>query len=375
MTHLFFRVTLPLVVLLLAVNHYYRRDELHPTHVWERPRTKSFHHQPHLVPPVPRLSTPDVTRENAVMVMLARNSDVYAAKETLAAFERRFNHRYHYPYVFLNDVPFTEEFMEHVQAVTSGECKFGVVPTEHWSYPERIDQEYAKLKRQELQDKGIIYGGSESYRHMCRFFSGFFYRHELLQEYAYYWRLEPDVNYLCDIDFDPFTYMRTNNKVYSFTITMHEYMATIPTLWNTVKRFMKDNADLISSPNSMEFISNDQGESYNSCHYWSNFEIANFSFLRSEAYSKFFEYLDASGGFFYERWGDAPVHSIAASLLLRPDQIHFFDEIGYYHVPYIHCPKDPRFRTKCFCNPDDSIDDKFMSCTKKWVELYGKTLA
>jgi hypothetical protein len=57
---------------------------------------------------------------------------------------------------------------------------------------------------------------------------------------------------------------------------------------------------------------------------WSNFEIADMDFWRGEAYSKFFEFLEAKGGFYYERWGDAPVHSIAASLFARPDQIHFF---------------------------------------------------
>ena len=33
---------------------------------------------------------------------------------------------------------------------------------------------------------------------------------------------------------------------------------------------------------------------------WSNFEIADMDFWRSEAYSKFFEHLDATGGFYYE---------------------------------------------------------------------------
>jgi Glycolipid 2-alpha-mannosyltransferase len=33
---------------------------------------------------------------------------------------------------------------------------------------------------------------------------------------------------------------------------------------------------------------------------WSNFEIADMEFWRSEAYTKYFEYLDAAGGFYYE---------------------------------------------------------------------------
>jgi alpha 1,2-mannosyltransferase len=52
---------------------------------------------------------------------------------------------------------------------------------------------------------------------------------------------------------------------------------------------------------------------------------------RSPAYQAFFELLESKGGFYYERWGDAPVHSIAAALLQSRNQIHFFDEIGYAH--------------------------------------------
>lgn len=33
---------------------------------------------------------------------------------------------------------------------------------------------------------------------------------------------------------------------------------------------------------------------------WSNFEIADMDFWRSEAYMKFFEYLETQGGFYYE---------------------------------------------------------------------------
>src|SRR5437868_12523750 len=77
-----------------------------------------------------------------------------------------------------------------------------------------------------------------------------------------------------------------------------------------------------------------QETDYNLCHFWSNFEIADLNFWRGKAYQKYFEFLDKKGGFYYERWGDAPVHSIAAALLLPRDQIHFFGDVGYKHVPW-----------------------------------------
>ena len=44
---------------------------------------------------------------------------------------------------------------------------------------------------------------------------------------------------------------------------MYEYPKTIPTLWDTVKEFMKKHPEYIEADNAMEFISNDNGESYN----------------------------------------------------------------------------------------------------------------
>ena len=97
---------------------------------------------------------------------------------------------------------------------------------------------------------------------------------------------------------------------------------------------------------------------------WSNFEVGNLEWLRSDAYIDFFNSLDQDGGFFYERWGDAPVHSIAAGLLLKKEEIHFFNDIAYYHVPFTHCPTGEKVRLerRCHCNPKDNFDWKGYSC-------------
>ena len=60
-----------------------------------------------------------------------------------------------------------------------------------------------------------------------------------------------------------------------------------------------------------------------------------------------------------QRWGDAPVHSIGAALFAKKEQIHFFDDIGYEHNPYIHCPKGAGLwkQGHCSCNPDRSFGE------------------
>lgn len=78
----------------------------------------------------------------------------------------------------------------------------------------------------------------------------------------------------------------------------------------------------------------------------------------------YFETLDKQGGFFYERWGDAPVHSMAAGLFLKKEEIHFFNDIAYYHVPFTHCPTGEQYKLdhKCHCKPEDNFDWKAYSC-------------
>ncbi|CAO0801340.1 unnamed protein product [Mucor circinelloides] len=318
-------------------------------------------------------------RENAVFVVLARNDDRIGIRNAMRQLEDRFNSKYNYPYVFLNDEPFDDDFIEYTSGLASGETYYGMIDESMWGYPDYIDQEKARQGREAMAEEEIPYGDSESYRHMCRFQSGFFFRHPLLDQYDYYWRVEPDVQFSCDVDYDPFKYMREHDLKYGFTISIREYALTIPTLWDTTKEFVKKHPDYIVSFNSsdsfIDWLSDDHGETYNMCHFWSNFEIGSLNWLRSKEYLAYFNHLDKAGGFFYERWGDAPVHSIAAALFLKRSEVHFFYDIGYYHGPILHCPSEPSWlpKEKCNCDPEDSMDDdRDFSCTAKYLDLIGK---
>ncbi|KAK7997865.1 Nitrilotriacetate monooxygenase component A/pristinamycin IIA synthase subunit A [Apiospora arundinis] len=312
-------------------------------------------------------------RMNATFVTLARNSDIWDIARSIRQVEDRFNKRYNYDWVFLNDKPFDATFKKVTSSLVSGKTHYGEIGHEHWSFPDFIDQDKAKKVREDMAQRKIIYGDSVSYRHMCRFESGFFFRQPLMMNYEWYWRVEPSIELFCDVHYDPFRFMAENKKKYSFVLSLYEYVETIPTLWDSVKKFMKNHPEHIATGNSMAFLSDDGGDTYNHCHMWSNFEVGNLNWLRSQAYIDFFESLDKDGGFFYERWGDAPVHSIAAGLLLKKEEIHFFNDIAYYHVPFTHCPTGEKTRLdlRCHCNPKDNFDWKGYSCTSRYFDLNG----
>lgn len=296
-----------------------------------------------------------MAQENATFVMLARNSDREGAVSAVQSIEKKFNRFFHYPMVFLNNQPFDAGFVESLTEMASGEVTFETFSSDYWSYPSWIDQDRARALMKEAEARKVRYAGEESYHHMCRFFSGMFFDVPALRRYRYFWRLEPDIQYTCMITYDPFRKMREANKVYGYTIALSELLETAPSLFRLVSQYKSRmgiaSTDLWKSmvepallPQALRWLlgrldqSRDaEGSRWNLCHFWSNFEIADLDFFRNAQYRDFFKTLDESGGFFYERWGDAPVHSLAAALFLKPEQIHWFEHLGYMHANFMHC--------------------------------------
>jgi len=106
-------------------------------------------------------------------MILASNSEIDGVVSSMTSLEQRFNKHFQYPYVFLNDVEFDENFKAQVSKHTKAKIEFGRIPKEAWGFPEWIDPDKAR-EAFEAQRGKIIYGGLESYHHMCRFFSASF---------------------------------------------------------------------------------------------------------------------------------------------------------------------------------------------------------
>jgi len=234
-------------------------------------------------------------RMNATFVTLARNTDIWEIARSIRQVEDRFNRKYHYDWVFLNDKPFDATFKKVTSSLVSGKTFYGEIPKEHWSFPDHIDQDKAQKVREDMKQRKIIYGDSISYRHMCRFESGFFFRQPLMMNYEWYWRVEPSIELFCDINYDPFKFMSDNKKKYSFVLSLYEYVETIPTLWDSTKKFIKAHPEHIAEKNSMGFLSDDGGDSYNHCHFVSN--ISGIKIMTNESISGLTLRLVTSTGF------------------------------------------------------------------------------
>lgn len=292
----------------------------------------------------------DYIRANATLLILAKNADISKVISTIGDIERHFNSKFHYPYVFLNDKPFSQKFKDNVQLVTSSECFFESIDPETWNPPAHINPRKMKHKMKMLRQDGIAYADKLSYHNMCRFYSINFYDHPRLQQFKYYWRFEPNTEYFCDIDYDVFKFMESSNKVYGFTISLYDSEQTVETIWPLTMDFISKHPQYLHPNAAVDFLTEDMMNpqknkltgGYSTCHFWSNFEIADMDFYRGEAYSEWAKALEKAGGFYYERWGDAPVHSIGVGLFADKSQIHWFRDIGYKHHPYTNSPNSPK---------------------------------
>lgn len=136
--------------------------------------------------------------------------------------------------------------------------------------------------------------------------------------------------------------MIENNKTYGFTIAVKELRETVPNifryasaykrlnnlksqgLWEMFVEPKEEKEEEKKDPTLPEEIMQSEpgsnalppidgeameGEKYNMCHFWSNFEIAKLSWFRSKEYNDFFEMMDRSGGFWMERVSREPTES------------------------------------------------------------------
>lgn len=318
----------------------------------------------------------DFKRANATLLSLVRNEELEKLIPSIMEIEETFNSKFQYPWTFVNDVPFTDEFKQKTKQLTKAQINYEVIPKDQWEEPDWIDQGLFNASSKHLETLGVQYADKISYHRMCRWNSGMFYKLPKLTEYKWYWRVEPNTHYFCKIDYDVFQFMEDNNKTYGFVINLYDSPESIQSLWPSTLEFVAEHPEYVNPNSAIGWLTdakrrpehNLRANGYSTCHFWSNFEIGNMDFWRSPAYEAYFNHLDRDGGFFYERWGDAPVHSIALGLFEDSNKIHWFKDIGYQHIPYFNCPNSK----KCGgCIPGLHSDGTGLSpenCMANWLK-------
>ncbi|KAI9492522.1 nucleotide-diphospho-sugar transferase [Zychaea mexicana] len=303
-----------------------------------------------------------------VLYMFVSNEDLQKARSAIKSVQDRFNHKAGYPWVILSNQYLNRDFRRYLAKTTDdAPIFFGRVDRETWDYPEWIPASQAELALGMMANNKVTQGASPSFHFSARYHAGFYFHHPLLQNADYSWRVEPGSHYSCDM-VDPFLQMKERNKTLGFVMTSQEENNTMTSLWPITSQFALQFPNHVrpSHETILPWLFDDVGSSsgFNYCHIWSNFHIVDLSFLRSEEYQTYFAFLDYSGGFFYERWSDGSVMTMAAAMFLKRQELHFFHEIGYEYRLGNHCPLSlTAYYPRCYCDVELNSDFNKDSCT------------
>jgi hypothetical protein len=256
---------------------------------------------------------------------------------SLRSLEYNVNARWHYPVViFYNSVEertdrdaestlLTSGHRDALQWATSSELIFA--PIDFSEYADAPGVAGAPTD---------IYGKSITYRHMCRFFAGDIARHPALAPFRYYLRLDVDTVLLSALsETDVFAEMAANSWRYGHGALQCDWHVVTEGLWEVAEaHFGQRLSQRLQPPFRDASCLRSAGASpgsFNNRIYYNNFEIVDLEFLRSSQYQAFFGAVNAAGGLYTKRWGDAPIRTLAVQALLPPSAVHHFRGALYWH--------------------------------------------
>jgi hypothetical protein len=276
--------------------------------------------------------------QNAVIVYMSRTQDAPLLFRSIVLLYQNFKYAASYPVVVFHD---------DITAMTIANLRIqwhqalGYIPNIRFeelkfSFPAGFKFDPAKVDPETPLTEFWM-----GYRHMCRFHSGEIYKDPRLLQYDYYWRLDSDSYLISRIDFDPFEHMAQNDLEYAY---MCDEDGEVPRVAKGLGETTIDYAKRVGSLDKLSPRLKDGKWNYEL--FYTNFEIAKFSFFRSPQYQSYYDHLDATGNFYYQRWGDAPVHWLGVRMFLPDSKVWAVKNIAYQHnnwVKNLNAVNEPEF--------------------------------
>jgi hypothetical protein len=259
---------------------------------------------------------------------------------------RNFNKRYNYPIIILHegdyDVVAQEEIKKSVREEHRHVISFKEVAKEDFEIPSNINRDKVE-KIVALQP--VPYWRNLKYRLMCYFWVKRFFA-KYTEEFDYVMRLDDDSIIEEPLKDDLFKIAENKNLVYLSNFVhvdcgicnygMKELFESIlpehKEKLNTgmfIKAKLHANGENKSHFERFKQVQNiieekectaTEFDTEMPLMYYNNFFITSTSFWKQENVCKIIDKIDESGGIFYYRYGDAPIHTIITTLL-APDRI------------------------------------------------------
>lgn len=183
-----------------------------------------------------------------------------------------------------------------------------------------------EFKLPDCVDKSRICGERLGYMHMCHFFANDIFSHPALADFEYYCRLDTDSFIMSPVYVNLFDWARANDCKYGFIDdAITDNPSFFPGLWATGGEFARANPQYPTYARLYTEIP--EGRVY-----YTNFELCNMAWFRSEPWTRYFDAIDKAGGIYYHRWGDHTIRYMGVRLFMPPVNIRRVTFIHYRHT-------------------------------------------
>lgn len=262
---------------------------------------------------------------NAAIVYLTKRNDINVLLKSLYLLNNFFIEKYNYPVIILED-DLDDADKEKIKFALSKTKIVNLIQFEkiQFNLPSSLSMDL-NLYDPPLDRFKI------GYRSMCQFFSGEIFKNKIFEKYDWIWRLDSDSFILNEINYDPFVYMKENNKVYAYISEyMRDHPFVVQGLFETTQKFIKENKIEVNS-----ILQSRLNNGWNYEMFYTNFEIINLDFIKKSGYMDYYEYLNSTNNIFYRRWGDAPIRWFGINMFAKENEIFCIKDISYEHQHWV----------------------------------------
>ena len=266
------------------------------------------------------------------------------------------------PVLIFNEGDLNEEQMQNLRTCTSRPLSFPVVDIN--TFPE----EFKQGREWEAYSKWTTFRPMKgrrdwSYAQMMRFWTSKVFKHPAVQEYDLIMKIDSDACFMRQryVNLNPFyqeapalesKYVYQTN--YDGAVTGNPQF--VENLYETARKYMKDNDITPSNPLLWQVIKNVWEDSGNMPVFSTHFEICRLSFFKSEPVQKWLDHLidGRPFGVYRYRWSDSITRVVTMAMFGTVDNLLLSKTIGYLHG-----------RGRCAKNFIDDAHDRYKT-EERW---------
>jgi alpha 1,2-mannosyltransferase len=251
--------------------------------------------------------TKQYKKTNSVIVYLSQNKTIYKLNKSLDLLELNFNKNFKYPILIFHEKDFNINKVVKNENIHFVNVKFEI--------PDFLDK--SKVPN-------MVLNHNVGYRHMCRFFSLLIF--DFIKDFDYYMRLDDDSYILSDVSYDLFGFMNENKKDYAFRVGTFEHEKCVEKLEDFFINYLKNK-----NIKPKFLFENFHKSCWNRLGYYNNFHISKIEFWLRDDVNNFLKEIDTTGGFYFHRWGDAMIQTLAVQIFMEKNKVWQFLDFDYEH--------------------------------------------